>query len=96
MCEVAGTFQGLLPGYLGDLIRASLDWEQINNLLGLVACENDITDLFHENLAAKSSSAPLKSRSVVSWKIKYIYGSRDRLHSSKSLHTRRRYDYYHI
>ena len=33
VCEVAETFQGLLPGDFGDLRRASMDQEQINNLL---------------------------------------------------------------
>ena len=88
--------QGLLLGELGDLGRASLDQEQINNLLDLVACENDITDLFRENSAAKSSSAPLKSRSVAFRKRKDIDGSRARLHSSKSLYMKRRYDSSHI
>ena len=61
VCEVVGTFRGLLPGDLVGLGRASLDQEQINNLLDLLDCENEIIDLFHENSAAKSSSAPLKS-----------------------------------
>ena len=79
MYKVAGTLQGLLLGDLGDIGRASLDREKINNLLDLVACENKITDLFCENSAAKSSSAPLKSRPVASWKWKDIDGSRARL-----------------
>ena len=57
-----------------------------------MVCENDITDLFWGNSAAKSSSSQLKSRWVVSQKRKYIDGSRSRLHSSKSLKMRRRYD----
>ena len=88
--EISGTLQGLLPGDLGDLGCESLYRERINNILDLVACENEITDLFRENSAAKSSSAPLKSRSVASRKRKDIDGSRARLHSSKSLHMRQR------
>ena len=38
--------QGLLLGDLGDLGRASLDQEKINNFLDIVACENKITDFF--------------------------------------------------
>ena len=90
--ELAGTLQGLLPGYLGGIGRASLDQEQIKNLLDIVACENEITYLFCENPATKSSSAPLKLRSVKSRKRKDIDGYRAILHSSKSLHMRRRYD----
>ena len=74
MCEVAGALQGLLLVYLGDLGRASLDQEQINNLLNIMACENEITYLFHENSDAKSSSAPIKLRSVVSGKVRILMG----------------------
>ena len=61
VCEIDGTLQGLLPGDLVDPGRASLDREQINNLLDLVDYENAITYLFRENSSAISSSAPLKS-----------------------------------
>ena len=61
-----------------------------------MACENSTTYLFHENSAAKSSSVPLKLRSVASWKRKDIDGSRARLHSYKILHMSRIYDYSHI
>ena len=89
--EISGTLQGLLPGDLGDLGCESLYRERINNILDLVACENEITDLFRENSAAKSSSDPLKSRSDVSWKRKDIDGSKAILHSSKILQIRQRY-----
>ena len=46
VCEVASMLQGLLLGDLGDLGRASLDQEKINNFLDIVACENKITDFF--------------------------------------------------
>ena len=94
--ELAGILQDLLLGDLDDLGHASLYREQINNSLDLEDCENEITYLFCENPATNSSSAPLKLRSVASWKIKDIDGSRARLHSSKSLHMRRRYDYSHV
>ena len=61
-----------------------------------MACENEITDLFCENSAAKSYSAPLKSRSVVSCNRKDIGGSTAILHSSKILHMRRIYYSSHI
>ena len=64
VCEVAATFQGILPVDMGDPRYASLNQEQTNNILDLVAGENEITDMFIENSSAKSSSAPLKSRSV--------------------------------
>ena len=95
VCELAGMLQGLLPEELRDLGRASLDQEHINNLLDLVSCENDITDLFCKILAAKSSSYPLKSRSVASQKRKGVVGSRAILHSSKRLHMRQRFDSFH-
>ena len=94
--EATQELQGLLLGYLGDIVCASLNKEQINNLLDLVDCENDITDLFCENSAAKYSSAPLESRSVAYLKRKDIDGYIAILHSSKSLHMRRRYFSSHI
>ena len=42
VCEVDGTFQGLLPGDLASLGLASLYREQINNLLDILAFENEI------------------------------------------------------
>ena len=73
-----------------------MDQEHINNFLDLVACENKVTYLFCKNLAAKSSSYPLKLRSVASKKRKDVVGSRTRLHSSKSMHMRKIFDSYHI
>ena len=70
--------------------------EKINNILDIVACENEIIDFFCENSAAKSSSDPLKSRSVASWNRKDIGGYTAILHSSKILHMRQRYDYSYI
>ena len=54
VCEVANTLKGILPGDLGDIGCASLYQEQINILFNLVACEKDITYLFHENSAVFS------------------------------------------
>ena len=96
VCEVAGTLQVLLPGDLNYLFHASLDQEQINNLLHVVACENNITDFFRENSAAKSSSDPLKLRSVTFRKRKFIDGYSARLHPSERVHMRQRYDSSHI
>ena len=41
VCEVSGTLQGHLLGALGDIGRASLDREKINNTLDLVASQKE-------------------------------------------------------
>ena len=68
--EVAGTLQCVILGDLGDLGHTSLDREQINNLLDLMACEAEIWFFSYmeasDQAAAKAPGAVSTAPSVFS------------------------------
>ena len=94
VCQTAGRLEGLLPGDLGNLGTASLDAEQINDLLQLVAVDTEIEKVGASSqvqmprqqtgrvvsLISKSTRTPSSTSQSKRKEVVQLVGSRSRRH----------------